>query len=93
MQYHDFLAQVERRAELTTSSGEAKTAIQATLETFCDHLAGNAPAKLAAQLSRLIKTTLMRKARVLESKNLSAASRKKSGWKTKSKPAIKQPRF
>jgi uncharacterized protein (DUF2267 family) len=50
MQYHDFLAQVERRAELTTSSGEAKTAIQATLETFCDHLAGNAPAKLAAQL-------------------------------------------
>lgn len=49
MQYHEFIEQVEKRTELK-SSGEAITAIRATLETFADHLAGNAPAKLAAQL-------------------------------------------
>lgn len=49
MQYQEFLEQVEKRTGLT-SSGEAITAIRATLETFADHLAGNAPAKLAAQL-------------------------------------------
>ncbi len=49
MQYQDFLREVQRRAELT-SGGEAKTAIQAVLQTLADHMAGNAPAKLAAQL-------------------------------------------
>lgn len=49
MQYQEFLEQVEKRIDLK-SSGEAITAIRATLETFADHLAGNAPAKLAAQL-------------------------------------------
>ena len=49
MHNHEFLSEVERRTGLE-SSGEAITATRATLQTLADHLAGNAPAKLAAQL-------------------------------------------
>lgn len=49
MNHEDFTAQVKRLGEF--DAGEtALTATRATLETLCDHLAGNAPAKLAAQL-------------------------------------------
>jgi uncharacterized protein (DUF2267 family) len=49
MQYQEFVAQVQKQADLK-SEDEAITVIHATLETLADHLAGNAPAKLAAQL-------------------------------------------
>lgn len=49
MQNHEFLSEVQKRIG-ADSSGEAITATRATLQTLADHLAGNAPAKLAAQL-------------------------------------------
>lgn len=49
MQYHEFLGKVQQQGGLNSET-EATTAIRATLETFADHLAGNAPAKMAAQL-------------------------------------------
>lgn len=49
MQNHEFIAEVQKRIN-AESSGAAITATRATLQTLADHLAGNAPAKLAAQL-------------------------------------------
>lgn len=49
MQYQEFVAQVQNRAGLKSET-QATGVIRATLETLSDHLAGNAPAKLAAQL-------------------------------------------
>lgn len=49
MQYQEFVEKVKSRAGLE-SDAQATIAIRATLETLADHLAGNAPAKLAAQL-------------------------------------------
>lgn len=49
MQNHEFLSEVQQRIEAESSS-EATAAVRATLQTLADHLAGNAPAKLAAQL-------------------------------------------
>ncbi len=49
MQYQEFIEQVKSRAKLDSEEQAAK-AIRATLETLTEHLAGNAPAKLAAQL-------------------------------------------
>lgn len=49
MQNHEFLSEVQKLVGVETSD-EATTAIRAVLQTLADHLAGNAPAKLAAQL-------------------------------------------
>ena len=49
MQYQEFIETVKQRAQID-SDDEATTIIRATLETLADHQAGNAPAKLAAQL-------------------------------------------
>ena len=49
MQYQEFVDQVKERAGLDSDEQATKT-IRATLETLADHQAGNAPAKLAAQL-------------------------------------------
>ncbi len=49
MQNHEFLSEVQQRVG-AASSDEATTATRAVLQTLADHLAGNAPAKLAAQL-------------------------------------------
>ena len=49
MQNHEFIAEVERSVG-TGSADETLKIIRAVLETLADHLAGNAPAKLAAQL-------------------------------------------
>jgi len=49
MQNHEFLSEVQQRIGVE-SSGEAVTATRAALQTLADHPAGNAPAKLAAQL-------------------------------------------
>ena len=49
MQNNEFLSEVQRRIG-TESADEANNAVRATLQTLADHLAGNAPAKLAAQL-------------------------------------------
>ena len=49
MQNHEFLSEVQRRIGIE-SADEANNAVRATLQTLADHLAGNAPAKLAAQL-------------------------------------------
>lgn len=53
MQYQEFVDRVRSQAGLE-SEDEATMAIRATLETLADHLAGNAPAKLAAQLPEQI---------------------------------------
>lgn len=53
MQYQEFVKSVQERAGVD-SRDEALTLIRATLETLADHLAGNAPAKLAAQLPQEI---------------------------------------
>jgi uncharacterized protein (DUF2267 family) len=53
MQYQEFVESVQDRAGID-SSDEALTLIRATLETLADHMAGNAPAKLAAQLPQEI---------------------------------------
>ena len=49
MQNQEFLSEVQRRIG-AASSDETAAATRAVLETLADHLAGNAPAKLAAQL-------------------------------------------
>ena len=49
MQNHEFLSEVQRRIG-AESNEKAITATRAVLQTLADHLAGNAPAKLAAQL-------------------------------------------
>ena len=49
MKNHEFMAEVESRAGIK-SADEALKITRAVLETLADHLAGNAPAKLAAQL-------------------------------------------
>lgn len=49
MQNHEFLSEVGRRIGVE-SNVEAANATRAVLQTLADHLAGNAPAKLAAQL-------------------------------------------
>lgn len=49
MQNHEFITEVKQRAG-SESADEALTITRAVLETLADHLAGNAPAKLAAQL-------------------------------------------
>lgn len=49
MQNHEFLTEVQERIG-AASSDEATVAARAVLQTLADHLAGNAPAKLAAQL-------------------------------------------
>lgn len=53
MQYQEFVDRVRSQARLE-SDEQATTLIRATLETLADHLAGNAPAKLAAQLPEQI---------------------------------------
>jgi uncharacterized protein (DUF2267 family) len=54
MQYQEFIERVRERAEIE-SDDEALNLIRAALETLADHMAGNAPAKLAAQLPDGIK--------------------------------------
>lgn len=49
MQNHEFLSEVQTRIGVATND-EATAAARAVLQTLADHLAGNAPAKLAAQL-------------------------------------------
>lgn len=49
MQYQEFVKAVRERIGID-SQDEAVNLIRATLETLADHMAGNAPAKLAAQL-------------------------------------------
>jgi len=49
MQNHEFLSEVQKRTAVK-SSEEAVNITRIVLETLADHLAGNAPAKLAAQL-------------------------------------------
>ncbi len=49
MKYDEFIAQVQRRADLNTRD-EAILATQATLETLGERLAGGEPKDLAAQL-------------------------------------------
>ena len=53
MQNHEFIKAVQDRAGID-SRDEAIVLIRATLETLADHMAGNAPAKLAAQLPQEI---------------------------------------
>lgn len=47
MQKDEFLSEVKRQIG---AESDEETATRAVLETLADHLAGNAPAKLAAQL-------------------------------------------
>jgi uncharacterized protein (DUF2267 family) len=49
MQDHEFISEVQQRIRVE-SAEDAKNTVRATLQTLADHLAGNAPAKLAAQL-------------------------------------------
>ena len=49
MKYDEFIAQVQRRADLNTRD-EAILATQATLEALGERLAGGEPKDLAAQL-------------------------------------------
>jgi uncharacterized protein (DUF2267 family) len=49
MQNHEFISEVQSRAGLE-SNEEIINVVRAVLQTLADHLAGNAPAKLAAQL-------------------------------------------
>lgn len=53
MQFHEFLGQVQHRAQLPTL-GHALAATRATLETLGERLDGGEPAQLAAQLPREI---------------------------------------
>ena len=53
MQYQEFIERVRERAYID-SDEEALTLIRATLETLAEHQAGNAAAKLAAQLPEQI---------------------------------------
>ncbi|MBW3622181.1 MAG: DUF2267 domain-containing protein [Armatimonadetes bacterium] len=58
MQYDEFIGQVQNRAHLA-SSGEAVSAVRATLETLAQRLAGGAPENLAAQLPQEIGIHLL----------------------------------
>lgn len=49
MQNHEFISAVQSRVGLE-SSDETINIVRGVLETLADHLAGNAPAKLAAQM-------------------------------------------
>ena len=49
MQKQEFLSEVQRQLG-AASDEESTNAVRAVLQTLADHLAGNAPAKLAAQL-------------------------------------------
>lgn len=49
MQNHEFLSKVKTQIG-TATDDETTSATRAVLQTLADHLAGNAPAKLAAQL-------------------------------------------
>lgn len=49
MQQQEFIERVKERANIE-SNDEAFAIVKATLETLADHMAGNAPAKFAAQL-------------------------------------------
>lgn len=49
MQNHEFLSEVQTRIGAETDD-KVLTVVSAVLQTLADHLAGNAPAKLAAQL-------------------------------------------
>lgn len=49
MQNHEFITEIQRHAGLE-SKDDALNVTKAVLETLADHQAGNAPAKLAAQL-------------------------------------------
>lgn len=49
VKYDEFIAQVQRRADLSTKD-EAERAIRATLETLAGRLAGGEAKDLAAQL-------------------------------------------
>lgn len=57
MQYHDFLGQVQNRAQLS-STAAAEMATKATLETLAERLAGGEPKDLAAQLPEPLKQYL-----------------------------------
>jgi uncharacterized protein (DUF2267 family) len=57
MQLHEFLGQVQHRARLA-SVDEALRVTRLTLETLGERLAGNEPAKLAAQLPAELKHLL-----------------------------------
>src|SRR4051794_26170404 len=58
MEYHDFVGQVQHRAQLP-SDEDAVRAIRVTLETLSERLSGGAPANLAAQLPREIGLYLL----------------------------------
>ena len=49
MQNHELISEIQRQTGIA-STDEALDAARAGLQTLADHLAGNAPAKLAAQL-------------------------------------------
>ncbi len=49
MQNHEFLSELQTRIGVETNE-QATAAARAVLQTLADHMAGNAPAKLAAQL-------------------------------------------
>ncbi len=49
MQNHEFISEIQRQTGIETGD-EAIAVTRAVLQTLADHLAGNAPAKLAAQL-------------------------------------------
>lgn len=49
MQFHEFLGQVQNRAQLS-SLADAEIAVRATLTTLAERLAGGEPKDLASQL-------------------------------------------
>ena len=57
MQNHKFLSEVRRRTG-AASDGEAMNITRGVLQTLADHLAGNTPAKVAAQLPEEIGALL-----------------------------------
>ncbi|WP_303904634.1 DUF2267 domain-containing protein [Thiohalomonas denitrificans] len=59
MQLHDFLGQVQHRAQMPDLDA-ALRASRATLETLAERLAGNEPAQLGAQLPRELREFLQR---------------------------------
>ena len=80
MKYDEFIAQVQRRADLKTKN-EAVQAIRAVLETLGERLAGGEPKDLAAQLPSEIASYLERyRTSALSFRPNSASS---SRWKMK----------
>ena len=57
MQNHEFISEIQQQAGVG-SADEALNITRAVLQTLADHLAGNAPAKLAAQLPEEIGTLI-----------------------------------